>query len=238
MKPAAHTTSIPDYSDTTAIIPTLNERKNIGTLLHSITSLYKGIKAIVSDDGSRDNTQLIVKSHAARNKNIKLIDRKNERVKGLTASVIDAVKIAETKYIIVIDGDLQHPPEKIKELHEKLQDCDIAGAARKKVLVKWPLHRKLMSMTATLLARARLARNIPDPLSGFFGARTELFRNTLGKSENKFEKQGYKVFFDLLKYSPKNAKTGYVFYDFGLRKGGESKIKMKHILIFFRSLLK
>ncbi len=223
-----------NYSDTTVIIPTLNEGKNIGVLVKSIFSAYPGIRVIVSDDGSSDNTRQIAKSIPG----VRLIDRRNEKVNGLTASLIDGIKAAETEYAIIIDGDLQHPPEKIGEIREKLSSNDIVGAARKKVLVKWPLHRKMISLIATLLAKARLMKNIPDPLTGFFGVRRGLFLHVLRSNEIKFEKQGYKIFFDLLKYAPKTSKIASVEYDFGLRQKGESKIKPKHIILFFRSIFK
>ncbi len=225
---------IPDFSDTTVIIPTLNEGKNIGLLLETIFNQYKGINAIVCDDGSADETAEVAKSF----KDAKLIDRKNEKTKGLTASVIDGIKAAETEYSIVIDGDLQHPTEKIGEIREKLAKSDVVGAARKKVLVDWPIHRRIISAAATMLAKLRLMKNLPDPLTGYFGVKTKLFREVIRKHETKFEKQGYKVFFDMLKYVPKNTKVEIVYYDFGLRQKGESKIKIKHILIFLRSIFK
>lgn len=226
------------YSEFTAIIPTLNEGRNIGRLLQLLTESYKGISVIIADDGSKDNTQLVARSWAERNKKVKLLDRSGAAVKGLTASVMDAVKEARTKYIIVMDGDLQHPPEAIRDMAEKLKSLDVVGAARRKVLASWPWNRKLISTVATELARLRLGRNVPDPLSGFFGAKTELFKDVLARSEKRFAKEGYKVFFDLLKCCPKGARIGHVYYDFGLRKGGESKIKLKHMMIFFRSLFK
>ncbi len=225
-------------SDTTIIIPTLNEGKNIGVLLDLLEKQYPGIKVIVADDGSTDNTQTIVKSHSDKNKNIMLLDRSRAKTKGITASVIHAINETDTENVVVIDGDMQHPPEKIKELVEALKQFDIVGAARKKVLVKWPLHRRIISHLATTLARIRLGKSISDPLSGFFGAKTQLFKSVLGNKEPSFEKEGYKVFFDLLKYIPRQTRIGEIHYDFGLRKGGESKIKAKHIIIFFRSLFK
>ena len=50
-----------DYSNTTVVIPTLNEEKNIEKELKLIETLYPGIHVIVADDGSKDKTQEIVK---------------------------------------------------------------------------------------------------------------------------------------------------------------------------------
>jgi len=221
------------YSDTTVIIPTLNEEKSIGELLGFI-SKYKGIKIIVADDNSEDRTRQI-----AKRKKAKVLDRSKEPVKGLTISVMDAVMACKTKYFVVIDGDLQHPPEKIAEIVGRLRHGnELIIGTRRKVLSEWPLNRRLMSSFATQLARLRLMKLIRDPLAGFFGADTAVFREVLKKKGRLFEKQGYKVLFDFLKYAPKDLKTGIVLYDFGTRKGGESKINSKHMRIFFRSLFK
>lgn len=227
-----------DYSDTTVIVPTLNEGKNIGELIGLLLN-YKGIRVIVADDGSSDKTKAIVDSFSRKNKGVVFLDRRNERVHGLTASVVDAVMAAKTGYVVVIDGDLQHPPEKIGEIVEKLRGgYGIVVGTRRRVISDWPLQRRLMSMIATNLARLRLLRYIKDPVSGFFGAETATFKRIIEKKGKLFEGRGYKVLFDLLKYAPRGTKIGTVMYDFGLRKGGESKISSGHIRIFFRSLFK
>ncbi|MDD3735512.1 MAG: hypothetical protein PHO31_03535, partial [Candidatus Pacebacteria bacterium] len=54
----------------------------------------------------------------------------------------------------------------------------------------------------------------------------------------KFELPGYKVLCDLLKIMPNDIKIKEVYYTFGQRKAGQSKIKTKHIILFLKSLLK
>ena len=226
------------YEDVTVIIPTLNEGKNIGELIDLISSSYKGIKITVTDDGSSDDTAEIVKKFNKSNKNIKLLDRSSEKIKGLTASVIDAVKITKTQFLVVIDGDLQHPPEKIREIIDKLrQGNDIVIGARAKVLGKWPVQRRLMSLIATSIARLRLMSTVADPMSGFFGVKSEVFGKVLAVKENKFEKRGYKVLFDLLKSIP-GARTANVYYTFGERRRGESKIGGIQVISFLKSIIK
>lgn len=222
----------------TVIIPTFNEAGNIEETIRRVLNENKDAKIIVADDGSKDSTQQIVRKLSSKNRNITLLDRSKQQVKGLTASVVDAVKITETESFVVIDADLQHPPEKVKEAIKKLESFDIVIGTRSAIPKDWPLKRKLISKTATMLARIRLMRSIKDPVSGFFGAKTGLFRSVLDKSERKFEMRGYKVLFDFLKYCPRTAKIGEVYYEFGLRKSGESKIGSKQIKLFFKSLFK
>ncbi|MDD5086165.1 MAG: glycosyltransferase [Candidatus Nanoarchaeia archaeon] len=227
-----------EYKDTTVIIPTLNEEENITELLNLITKNYNGIKIIVSDDGSKDKTQEIVKSQSKKNKNIMILDRSKERIHGLTASVYDAAKKTKTEYVVVIDGDLQHPPEKIKEIVKELRKgYNIVVGAREKVFY-WPFSRKIISKTAMILGKARLFINgakCRDILSGFFGIKREKITNI---KQEKFEMYGYKVLFDILKNTERKAKIKNVYYVFGARKKGHSKIGLKHIISFAKALFK
>ena len=226
-----------DYSDTTIIIPTFNEKSNISELLNLIEKPYKNISIIISDDGSRDKTQEIVKKHNKKNEKIKLLDRSKENIHGLTASVVDASKTVKTEYIVVMDGDLQHPPEKIKDIVKELRkENDLVAGARRKVL-DWSLDRRIISKGATLLGKSRLllkGATCNDILSGFFGIKTKLMQNI---NKNKFELQGYKVLFDILKNIDKNTQIKNIYYDFGMRKRGHSKIGLKQIISFLKALL-
>ena len=226
-----------DYSDTTIIIPTFNEKSNISELLNLIEKPYKNISIIISDDGSRDKTQEIVKEHSRKNKKIKLLDRSKETVHGLTASVVDASKKVKTKYIVVMDGDLQHPPEKIKDIVKELRKGnDLVAGARKKVF-EWSLDRRIISKVATLLGKSRLLLKgaiCDDILSGFFGIKTKVIQDI---NKNKFEMYGYKVLFDILKNIGKNTQIKNTYYDFGMRKRGHSKIGLKQIISFLKALL-
>ena len=227
-----------DNSDITIIIPTFNEEDNILELLKIIEKLYKNIRIIVSDDGSTDKTKKIVRKYSKKNKKIKLLDRSEKAVHGLTASVVDASKQIKTKYIIIMDGDLQHPPEKIKEIVRELRKGnDIVAGVRRKVF-NWSLDRRIISKVATFLGKSRLLLKgaiCNDILSGFFGIKTKLIQDI---NQNKFEMQGYKVLFDILKNIDKNTKIKNIYYDFGMRKRGHSKIGLKQILSFLRALLK
>ena len=227
-----------NYFDTTIIIPTFNEGENISELLKLIEKLYKNISIIISDDGSTDKTQEIIRKYSKKNKKIKLFDRSRKTVHGLTASVVDASKKVKTKYIVVMDGDLQHPPEKIKDIIKELRKGnDIVAGARKKVF-DWSLDRRTISKGATLLGKARLLLKgaiCNDILSGFFGIKTELIQNI---NKNKFELKGYKVLFDILKNIDKNTKIKNIYYDFGMRKRGHSKIGLKQVISFLKALFK
>ena len=231
------------YENVTVIIPTYNEEANIPILLGLISRFYPGISIIVVDDGSTDKTQNEVKSFANKVKeNITLIDRSNEPIKGLTASVIDAVKQLKTDYFIVMDGDLQHPPEYVRLIIEKLfQEFDIVVAVRDDIARRWTLQRIVTQKGAALLGKTRLILRgivIKDPMSGFFGGKTSFVLELISKNEKKFTKQGYKVLFDILKMIPENASLGGVRFEFSRRRKGHSKMNFRIKWLFIKSLFK
>ena len=139
-----------------------------------------------------------------------------------------------------MDADFQHPPEKIKEMFNKLQSNHLVIANRVKAQ-GWPLKRKIISKVASILANTRLAvsfKHCKDPMSGFFGGNTVYIRSTALQLIPLFEMTGWKVLFDILKYLPKHAKKEYVDYEFGLRSEGESKLNNSQVKSLLRALLK
>lgn len=226
-----------DYCDTTIIIPTLNEAKNISKLLEMLLKEYDGIKIIVSDDNSKDGTQEIVNNISSRNEFVRLLERVDEPL-GLTSSVIRAVRAVDTDNIVVMDGDLQHPPEKVREIVDALDNYDLAIGRRRSVR-NWRIDRRLMSLAATFAARLRLVTKksrCRDVMSGFFGIKTELFKRSIRRGV--YELEGYKVLFDFLKSNKKKLSVKEVEYDFGMRGAGASKAGFKHAKVFFKSLFK
>ncbi len=229
------------YQDFTVVVPTLNEEKNILILMQKIEKLYPGIHLIVSDDGSKDATQQIVKKYHAKNNRFRLLDRSKKSVKGLTASVADGIRLADTKYFVVIDGDLQHPLEAIAEIASRLNEGYdvVVGTRRKESTARWNPLRRLMSGTAIMLGRARLLLKgirCRDVVSGFFGSKRGLFLEVFDSNSKKFELTGYKVLFDFLKYVRPSINISEVLYSFNLRERGHSKISRKHVISYFRSI--
>jgi dolichol-phosphate mannosyltransferase len=237
----AKDTNIEYFSNYTIIIPTLNEEKNIGKLILYLTKNYPRISIIVSDDGSIDETKIIVLNLRKQNKNIHFIDRTICKNKGLTASVLSGIKCCKTKYFIVMDGDFQHPPEKIKQFCTLLQKYDIVVGKRNKVK-NWRFDRKLMSQIATLMAKLRLIfkkTKCSDIMSGFLGMKTKIFIKSLkDRGNQKYQLDGYKVLFDFLKLNNKKYSIIEIKYNFGMRTGGKSKIGKKQIIAYLKSFLK
>lgn len=225
----------------TVIIPTLNEGEGIEALLKSIITLYPDVWCIVADDGSSDDTQEIVNLFSKRHERVSLLDRSKEPIKGLSASVWDGILRCTTPYFAVMDGDNQHPPEYLYKCFENLKlGADISLGAREPFGNKWRFSRIITSMVALFLAKLRLIFSgvtICDPLSGFFGGRTDFVKNIFRKHSHRMVLYGYKILFDILKVIPKDTKMSGFYYPFGLRTHGVSKFSAKVIYYFLLSLI-
>jgi len=215
------------YSDLTLIIPTLNEEGNIKILLGLLQMHYPGVNVVVADDGSTDKTQRSVLEISKRNRRVRLLDR-TKRQHGLTASVLDAAMTAKTSKIIVMDGDMQHPYQKVGEIARALDNCDLVIGVRTSV-ENWGLQRRLISFCmsgfAYLVFTLRGKPKCSDMMSGFFGIRTALFKSIIKGSRASFVDKGYKVLLDTLRIIDSNVKIHEVKYStFQNRKYGKSKL--------------
>jgi dolichol-phosphate mannosyltransferase len=235
---------VAQYQDLSIIIPTLNEAESIGKLLKLLDELYPGAFVFVSDDNSSDDTENIVKTFAkvAAQTKITFLDRKSASIRGITVSVLDAVRHCETEFVSVIDGDLQHPPEVIAALYQRAKSgIDLVAGARLPYTEKQGWHRVFATRASTLVARLMLKfrrRDVADPMSGLFLIRRQILANLIEDYYERFELAGYKVLFDILRISPEKLQLASVFYDFAVREAGHSKLRPVHALYFFRSLFK
>ncbi len=228
------------YEDVTVVLPTLNEEENIGRIIRILQSSYEGIRVMVSDDGSKDKTRAIVMGISKRDRNVALLDRSKERVKGLTASAVDGIKRSKTKYVVVMDADLQHPPEKIRDIVARLRKKYLVVVATRKSVKDWEMYRKVVSKFlitigyAVLVARGK--ETCSDIFSGYFGVDRKFFVDIERKNRGSFVGEGYKILFDLLKCIDKDsvdvAEVGYVFNS---REAGESKAGTKQVIALLKS---
>lgn len=234
---------IKDYSEFTIILPTLNEEKTIGEMLRRILRSYRGCSVIVVDDGSEDLTREIVKGFAKQNHRVRLLDRSRMGLeRGLTASVIYGILKAGTKYVIVIDADLQHPPEKIRDVAQKLgSGYDLVVANRAKV-PNWAAYRKIISRAfmyaGKILLFVEARETCVDIFSGFFGIRRAVFLSVYRRNRKRFVGEGYKVLFDFLKCVDRGTlKIANVPFVFNIREFGSSKASIAQGMALLRSFL-
>lgn len=214
------------------IIPTYNERENIEELINRImeNKIKEEMEAIIVDDNSPDETWKIVEEIGRKNKFVRLLRRKKKA--GLTSAVLDGVKISRGEKIIIMDADLSHPPEKLKEMNKYLENFDLVVGSRNisgGKTIGWSHYRKIVSSGAAFLSKIVLGIKCSDPMSGFFGIRKKIIQNT------EFKTKGYKILLNILVDNPdiKIKEIPFVFED---RKQGKSKLGNQEIITYLRDL--
>ena len=102
--------------------------------------LYEVITYV--NDGSRDETLPILKAIAEKNKNVRIISF--SRNFGHQAAVTAGVQNSEGDCVVIIDADLQDPPELIPDMIKLWQEGnDVVYAKRKKrkgVITSYSIH--------------------------------------------------------------------------------------------------
>ncbi len=219
------------------IIPTYNEVRNIDRMVARLIELYPGAKVLVMDDNSNDGTIDAVASIQAREPAVTLVVRQPGD-RGLTAAVMEGITKVSTPYYVVMDADFQHPPEILGSIMSALEGgADlVVGKRQHKEALNW--KRRLSSDAAQCLAHSYLRMHRqPHPediMSGLFGARTEMSQKIVEEKGEVFERRGFKVLFDLLKFVPRKITVAEVQYQFGDRAGGASKLSSTIITSILR----
>ncbi len=117
------------------VVPIYNEQDNLlllnGRLLAVLEKLSVSHEIIYVNDGSRDNSIKIIKEIALEFPNVKYIDF--SRNFGHQIAVTAGLELSAGESIVIIDGDLQDPPELIEELYQKKKEgFEVVYARRKK----------------------------------------------------------------------------------------------------------
>jgi len=116
------------------IVPVYKEALNIKPFLQRMESVLIAMQLnyeiVFCLDPSPDNTQEVIEAEIERNPNIKLI--LFSRRFGQPAATMAGIVTSESEACVVIDVDLQDPPELIEKLYQKMQEgYDVVYAKRR-----------------------------------------------------------------------------------------------------------
>jgi dolichol-phosphate mannosyltransferase len=104
------------------IIPCYNEEKNIALLHQRTSNVMRGMSVnyelIFVNDGSADTTAQLLRALALEDENVVFIDL--SRNFGHQIAVSAGIEHAKGDAVVIIDADLQDPPELIAEMYQKL----------------------------------------------------------------------------------------------------------------------
>src|SRR5215210_1015077 len=226
----------------TLVIPTRNEAGNVPRLVRELGEALAGVEyRVVFVDDSTDETPTVIHALSEEDSRISLIHRASaEQDGGLSTAVatgMDAIA-DESEYTCVMDADLQHPPEKVRELLEKAQstEADVVVASRYARGGSYgglpgPV-RKAISVGSKYLARIvfKEARKISDPMTGFFLVRNETI------SGIQFRPTGFKILLEILVCAPE-LRVAEVPLNFQARNAGVSKATLRQGLEYLAHII-
>jgi len=175
-------------SKVTVILPTYNEKGNIGRVIDQLQAEFTRVKQhqmdiLVVDDNSPDGTQDEVKQAMRRHKHVHLITGTKQ---GLGKAYIRGMDYAIEKLgadvVFEMDADMSHDP---REIHKFLQKIDagydlvvgsryIQGGS---IPSNWGIHRKIFSVTGNLIVRSILLNfSQHEWTNGYRAIRTSLYQ--------------------------------------------------------------
>ena len=227
----------------TVVIPTFNERENCRLLADALVATLaadRPLEILFVDDSTDGITpDVITQLVAGRPRTVRLVHRSGpDRVGGLSGAVARGIAEAGGDVVVVMDGDLQHPPEVVPDLLEKIdRGADLAVASRytgagdaSGLSTSW---RRTVSSTSTLLARACFPKRVgavcTDPMTGFFAVRRD--RVEL----ERLRPRGFKILLEIL--ARHDLVVVEVPFHFGERTIGESKASWRNGLAFLIQML-
>lgn len=225
--------------DLAIILPTLNERGNLGPLVERIDRAIGDAAAwevIIVDDDSKDGTADEARALALADPRVRVIQRIGRR--GLASAAIEGFCATAAPFVAVMDADHQHDPALLPGMLAALKagEAEICVASRfaeGASTAEWAApEREKLSTYANALARRITGVALTDPMSGYF----MLPANTARTLAPRLSGIGFKILLDLLATAdtPMNVKEFPL--SFAARREGESKLDRAILFDFLAGL--
>lgn len=199
----------------TVAIPARNEEANIGPLLVELGRVLAPLQAdgldveiVVVDDGSTDGTPTIAAAHGAT-----VVTHADSLGNG--AAVKRGIRTAARDWVLLLDGDGQHPPADIPAMLALAERYDMVVGSREGRGGAW--HRNVANKIYNGLASYVTGRRIPDLTSGFRLVRADALKSFVYLLPNTFSypttitlamlRAGYSVAFHPIAVRPRRGKS-------------------------------
>ncbi len=138
-------TPVREYPFVSIIVPMRNEEKNVVSCLNSLVALnYENLEIIIANDSSTDNTKILaletIKKYSSKIP-VKIFDVPPPPKDwfGKPWAVNEAVKQAKGKLILIVDADVIHQPESLKNSinHLLASEAEILFCFPRLIIRKW-----------------------------------------------------------------------------------------------------
>lgn len=223
------------------LVPTRDESGNIAALLSRLDPVLTVVngEVLFVDDSDDDTPSFIAAAGRTAGAQVRMLHRvPSERLGGLGGAVQAGLATVTAPWTVIMDGDLQHPPERIADLL-----AAAGGGADLVVASRYSGNgnaqglssqvRRVGSSGATGLARLlfpRILVPVTDPMSGFFAVRTAAI------DPAALRPRGFKILLEVLVRTPQ-LRVAEVPFEFAERHAGESKASWREMARYLRQLV-
>jgi dolichol-phosphate mannosyltransferase len=210
------------------IIPTYNERDNIGNLIPAILSLRDNLGILIVDDASPDDTAGAVVHLQNKGFSGRLFLSSRSGKLGLGNAYVHGFNWGLSggyDFLIQMDADWSHPPEYLKTMLQLAAQTDFVVGSRYIPgggTLNWGAGRRLLSKFGSCYSRVVLQAQFCDFTGGFNGWSAKVLRDV---GINTLRSNGYSFQIEL-KY--RAHKHGFRHIEFPIvfdeRRAGNSKM--------------
>lgn len=233
------------------IIPTYNEKENIGQMIETLQDLNKKFpqwknEILVIDDQSPDGTQNVVNQYQKDTKNVHLLTKKKEGLgRALIMGYQYAINKLKSDVVIPNDADFQWDPYDYPKLMEKIEEgYDVVVASRHvkgAQVIGWNWFRKLNHDVSNIILAGWVSgvNEVKDHAGNFKAIRVKgvLEKVPLEKMKNAGFSFQLHILYELSKITDKFIEVPVIFKErkYGKSKIGFNKYYARDILEYIRS---
>ncbi len=224
-------------SEILVVIVTYNERDTLPRLVEAVFKSVPQVDILVVDDNSPDGTGQWCEEYARENPRMHCLRRPGKL--GIGSAVADGLRWAVDqgyRYVVTMDADFSHPPEKIPELLAAIEGTNTTGAdvvigsryVKGGRIQGWPWYRYLMSWGINSFSRCLLGLPVRDCSGNFRCYRASVLA---ALNWEEFCSKGYSFFEEILfRLRQEGATFKEMPVCFVERRGGRSKMRWREAL--------
>ncbi len=227
-------------TDVSVVVPTRNEASNVGPLVMRLSNAFANYdytwEVVFADDSDDATPEVIERLATSNGHRILLVHReRGERKGGLGGAVKDGFLKTAGRVLVVMDADLQHPPEIVPSLVAPVLSGEVElvagtryGRGGNRDGLANPL-RRAVAMACRRLAHLLVPKSRPlsDPMSGLFAFDRSVVEGV------ELHPDGYKILLEVAARGTWRSARN-VDYRFHKRLYGESKAGFHEGLAFLR----
>jgi dolichol-phosphate mannosyltransferase len=222
------------------VIPTYNERDNIGRLVDALFELGRDLRVVIVDDNSPDGTGTVADELAAQHPELQVIHRPGKGGRGAAVLAgFRATLSTDADLFVEMDADFSHDPAELPRLLDAAAEYDVVIGSRdlpESRIVNWAWRRTVFHYLANIYARLVLGIPVRDYTNGY---RVYHRRVLEALDFDAIQATGYIVLSEVLvQVHRAGFRVGEVPTTFVNRQRGVSNVTLAEIAESFTSVLK